>query len=70
MPRGLRKEPPRRIVVIWRDADGAEYRELRQVHFERGFGHFVRWNRHFMLVDPLQEELRIDRPGPRAVHPI
>ena len=64
----LQAPPPRTIVVRWRDANGREQAEPRTVRFCYGFGHYIRWNKRFLLVEHGQSELVIDDelPGPAA----
>lgn len=59
---------PRTIVVRWRDANGQDQAEPRTVRFCYGFGHYVRWNRRFLLVEHGQTEIAIDDDllGPAA----
>lgn len=66
----LARSPPRTIVVVWSDRHGAEQRERRIVHFLKGFGSYVRWNKHNLLVDPLQDKLRVDQAGPATRRPL
>lgn len=61
---------PRTVVLVWRDADGAEVREQRIVHFVKGYGSYVRWNKRHLFVEPLQTELRVYTPGPKVRRPI
>ena len=63
------KAEPRTIVCIWRDADGREHRERRIVHFERGFGPYVRWNRHTIPVGAMDAEVRLAIRGPARRNP-
>jgi hypothetical protein len=61
---------PRTVVIVWRDCDGNEVREQRIVHFVKGYGSYVRWNRRHLFVEPLQEELRVNGVGPKLRRPV
>ena len=58
--------PKRTILVCWRDRDGFAHSERRVVQFEKGFGPYIRWNRHTIPVDAMQTRIDLAMPGPKG----
>lgn len=53
-------KPPARIVLInYRDGAGVECHAERHLKFAKGFGYYVRWNKRYILVDPLATSITV-----------
>ena len=47
----LVKPKSRTIVIRYRDPQGRPSTTTREVHFLRGYGHYIRWNKRMVLID-------------------
>lgn len=56
--------PPRTITVHFTARDGRTYSVIRRVWFVKGFGHYIKWNRKTVIVDPMATSLTVTEARP------